>query len=168
MFLWGDKVNQLEICKFEGRDFNDYFKLVSNERVMAQITERTIPLEEAQHNYQKLLERNKKYVIPGSYKVLDRLTGKFVGLAHLTVNEQETEEAEIGYMFLPEYWGRGYGSDIANQLITFAKQTKLKKLKAIIDPENIPSRKILIKQGFISEDVCKIDGLPAEVLIVTL
>lgn len=150
--------------KFEATDFKDYFQLVSNEKVMVQITERAIPLEEAKVNYQKLLKRNEKYELYGSYKVYNSVTNEFIGLGHLTLNENEIEEAEIGYMILPEYWGKGYGSKIAKKLIELAKQTKLSILKAIIDPENIPSRKILIKQGFTSAKICKIEGLPGEIL----
>ncbi len=67
----GDRkhASQLNFKKFEASDFHDYFQLVSNKDVMAQITERAIPLEEAQANYEKLLCRNKKYEIYGSYKV---------------------------------------------------------------------------------------------------
>ncbi|MEI4801584.1 GNAT family N-acetyltransferase [Bacillus sp. FJAT-51639] len=157
-------MHQLIFKKFEVTDFNDYFQLVSNEQVMAQITERAIPLEEAQVNYQKLLERNEKYELYGSYKVYNRVTDEFIGLGHVTLNEHKIEEAEIGYMILPKYWGKGYGGIIAKQLIELAKQTNLNILKAIIDPENIPSRKILIKQGFTSEKICEIEGLPGEIL----
>lgn len=159
-----NKMHQLDFKKFEEKDYNDYFKLVSNEQVMAQITERAIPLEEAQVNYQKIVKRNEKYEIFGSYKVYDHETNEFIGLGHLTVDEKEAKEAEIGYMLLPEYWGKGYGSTIAKQLIELAKKTNLNILKAIIDPENIPSRKILIKQGFTSEKICEIGGLPGEIL----
>ncbi|MBO1579572.1 MULTISPECIES: GNAT family N-acetyltransferase [Bacillus] len=157
-------MQRLNFKKFEVTDFKDYFQLVSNEQVMAQITERAIPLKEAKVNYQKLLERNEKYELYGSYKVSDSVTNEFIGLGHFTLNEKEREEAEIGYMILPTYWGKGYGTTIAKQLIELAKQTKLNVLKAIIDPENIPSRKILIKQGFTSEKICEIDGLPGEIL----
>lgn len=157
-------MQRLNFKKFEVTDFKDYFQLVSNEQVTAQITERAIPLKEAKVNYQKLLERNEKYELYGSYKVSDSVTNEFIGLGHFTLNEKEREEAEIGYMILPTYWGKGYGTTIAKQLIELAKQTKLNVLKAIIDPENIPSRKILIKQGFTSEKICEIDGLPGEIL----
>ncbi|OZI10470.1 GNAT family N-acetyltransferase [Bacillaceae bacterium SAS-127] len=157
-------MNQLNYEKFAAKDFTDYFQLVSNEQVMAQITERAIPLEEAQADYQKLLERNGKHELYGSYKVYDSSSNEYIGLGHVTLNEDRTEEAEIGYMLLPAYWGKGYGSTIAEQLIELAKQTELKILKAIIDPDNIPSRKILIKQGFTSEKVCEMDGLPGEIL----
>lgn len=161
-------MRKLKFEKFNKSDFDDYFQLVSNERVMAQITERAIPLEEAQVNYQKLIEANEKYEVFGSYKVWDRTTNEYIGLGHLTLNENDIEEAEMGYMILPQYWGKGYGSTIASQLIEIAKQTKLSLLKAIIDPENIASRKILINHGFTSEKLCEIDGLPGEILSLTI
>ncbi|WP_026909331.1 GNAT family N-acetyltransferase [Paucisalibacillus globulus] len=154
---------ELTLLKFQENDFDYYFRLVSNEKVMAQITERSIPYDEAQSNYIKLLKRNKKYDRYGSYKIMD-CENHFIGLGHLTLHEDNMDEAEIGYMILPEYWGMGYGTEIAKRLINIANQSNVKILKAIIDPENIPSRKILINQGFISEKICEIDGLPGEIL----
>lgn len=82
----------------------------------------------------------------------------------LILNEEKKDEAEIGYMLLPKYWGKGFGSKIADVLIEKAKQTSVKRLTAVIDPNNIPSRNILIKRGFRSEKICEIDGLPGEIL----
>ncbi|MEH6941294.1 GNAT family N-acetyltransferase [Bacillus sp. JJ722] len=157
-------MNQLHLVKYQENDFEAYFSLVSNEKVMEMITERAIPLEEAQLNFRKLLERNRKYEHFGSYKIYDITTNEYIGFGHLTLNEDTDEEAEIGYMILPKYWGMRFGSAIAKTLVEKAKHLKLKRIKAIIDPNNVPSRKILINQGFISEEVCKIDGLPGEIL----
>ncbi|MED1116090.1 GNAT family N-acetyltransferase [Bacillus paramycoides] len=157
-------MHKLHFKKFEATDFNQYFQLVSNESVMAQITERAIPLEEAQNDYEKLLRRNQKHKLFGSYKVYDSATNEFIGLGHVTVNEDDLKEAELGYMILPEHWGKRYGSCIARELIEIAKQTEVNVLKATIDPNNIPSRKILINVGFTSDIVCEIDGLPGEIL----
>ncbi|MFK4467981.1 GNAT family N-acetyltransferase [Bacillus sp. RC252] len=159
-------MHKLHFKKFEATDFSPYFQLVSNERVMAQITERAIPLEEAQNDYEKLLRRNEKHKLFGSYKVYDSATNEFIGLGHVTVNEDNIKEAEIGYMILPEHWGKRYGSYIARELIEIAKQTDVNVLKAIIDPNNIPSRKILLNAGFTSDIVCEIDGLPGEILSI--
>ncbi|QWH12543.1 N-acetyltransferase [Bacillus mycoides] len=157
-------MHKLHFKKFEATDFNQYFQLVSNERVMAQITEHTIPLDEAQNDYGKLLRRNEKHKLFGSYKVYDSITNEFIGLGHITVNEDDFKEAELGYMLLPEHWGKRYGICIARELIEIAKYTDVNVLKAIIDPNNIPSRKILINVGFTSDKVCEIDGLPGEIL----
>ncbi|WP_435368165.1 GNAT family N-acetyltransferase [Sporosarcina luteola] len=153
--------NKLRLAKFKNDDFEKYYALVSNESVMAQITERAIPLDEAEVNYRKLLERNSKHGLFGSYKVFDE---DYIGLGHVTVNEDNPQEAEIGYMLLPAYWNKGYGTLIAAELIELAKHTNVNRLTAVIDPENIPSRKILLKHGFTSEKVCEIGGLPGEIL----
>lgn len=157
-------MNQLHLLKYQENDFKDYFSLVSDEKVMEKITERSIPLEEAQLNFRQLLKRNQKYEQFGSYKIYDISTNEYIGLGHLSLNEEINGEAEIGYMILPQYWGKRYGSAIAKILIEKAEQLKLKRLTAIIDPSNIPSRKILINLGFVSEEICEIEGLPGEIL----
>ena len=154
----------IDLEKFRQSDFHYYFALVSDERVMAQITERSIPLEEAQGNFKALLERNKKYEDSGAYKIFDASTREYLGLGHITPDENKGGETEIGYMIVPEHWGKGYGTEIAGALITKAVAAGMTSLKAIIDPQNIPSRKILRRYGFHSEKVCEIGGLPAEVL----
>ncbi len=68
-------------------------------------------------------------------KVSNPINGEFIGLGHLIRNEKQNKEDEIGYMILPTFWGKGYGSAIAKQLIELAKQTNVNVLKAIIDPQ---------------------------------
>lgn len=160
-------MHHLILQKFQANDFHHYFLLVSNEQVMKMITERSIPLEEAREKFKTILDRNKKHEIFGSYKVYND-ANEFIGLGSLILNEERKDEAELGYMLLPEYWGKGFGSEIADLLIKKAKQTDIKRLTAIIDPNNKPSRKILIKRGFRSEKVCEIDGLPGEILSRTV
>ncbi|GGH19935.1 GNAT family N-acetyltransferase [Paenibacillus segetis] len=157
-------MHNLILTKFEPSDFNDYYSLVSNEKVMAFITERSTPFEEAQVNFNKLLDRNKKFEQFGSFKVYNNITNEFIGLGSLILNEEKSDEAELGYMLIPEQWGKGYGNIIANILLQRAINTNLKRLVAIIDPNNIPSRKILISKGFTSEKIGEIDGLPGEIL----
>ncbi|CAG9620177.1 GNAT family N-acetyltransferase [Sutcliffiella rhizosphaerae] len=152
----------LSFIKFEKSDFPDYYQLVSNEQVMAQITERAIPLEEAKADYEKLLKRNKLHDLFGSFRIMD--AGNYIGLGHLTRNEENEEEAEIGYMILPAFWGKRYGTEIAKKLVNKAEQTSVRKLTAIIDPANAASKKILTKLDFVTEKICKIDGLPGEIL----
>ncbi|MEZ7794393.1 GNAT family N-acetyltransferase [Niallia circulans] len=150
--------------KFTANDFELYYQLVSNERVMAQITERAIPLEEAKIDFEKLLIRNDKNQLFGSYAFFQPDSEVFIGLGHVTLTEQELAEAELGYMLLPEHWGKGYGGMVADRLMSLVKQTDLKVIKAIIDPANIASRKILVSRGFTSAWIGEIEGLPGEIL----
>lgn len=151
--------------KFMPPDFDKYYELVGNEKVMSMITERAIPLEEAAKNFNSLLDNNGLHKSFGNFKVLETSTNKFIGSAKLKIIEKDSTEAEIGYMLSPSFWGQGIGSEIAHLLIQKAKKEKqLNKITAIIDPKNIASRKILINNGFTSDRVCEIDGLPGEIL----
>ena len=101
----------------------------------------------------------------GTYKVFKTVNNDFVGLAKLEVKEANLNEAELGFMILPEFWGQGLGSEIARVLLNKAKMSnKLSRVFAIIDPNNIASRNILIKNKFISDVVREFDGLPGEIL----
>lgn len=151
--------------KFTSMDFDDYYKLVGNEKVMAMITERAIHLDEALENYNQILKSNQLHKSFGNFKVIENSTNKFVGSALLKIKDPSSTEAELGYMLLPDYWGKGIGSEVAKMLIEKAKaEKKINKITAIIDPNNIASRKILINNGFNSDIVCEIDGLPGEIL----
>ncbi|MCM3786193.1 GNAT family N-acetyltransferase [Neobacillus mesonae] len=155
-------MEKLSFVKFQDNNFKDYYQLVRDIKVMAQITERAIPLEEAQINFHNLLKRNSEHDVFGTYRAVIGET--FIGLGHLTLNKADNTEAEMGYMLLPAYWGQGFGSVIANHMLELGKRTNITKVKAIIDPANIASRKILIHHHFVSEEVCEIDGLPGEIL----
>ena len=157
------------LVKFKSQDFDEYFQLVGDARVMEMITERAIPIEEAQVDFEQLIDNNKLNENFGNFKILILSSNEFVGLAKLALHEEDQVEAELGYMILPYYWGKGIASQVARQLIEHAKQQQsLEKLVAIIDPKNIPSRKILINHGFVSKEFRDFDGLPGEILELDL
>ncbi|MGL4695042.1 GNAT family N-acetyltransferase [Enterococcus larvae] len=148
--------------KFTTIDFPDYYCLVSDERVMAQITERAIPEVEAKENYEKLLIRNQETIDFGSFRVLDNETNEFIGLAHLT--PKGNDEAEIGYMFLPKYWRQGYGKVVVKELLRLAATSDFTVLTAMIDPENTASKRLLETNGFQTEFLGVMDELSTEIL----
>ena len=163
-------INRIYMQKFgSDKDFEDYFSLVANEKVMAMVTERAIPLEEARNDFKLLLCKNEKHGEFGIFKVLETATNNFIGLGKLEINENDFSEAGLGYLLLPEFWENGYGSEIAEILLNKAEESKaLHRITAIIDPKNIASKKILLKNNFISEKMCEIDGLPGEILSRTM
>lgn len=158
--------NRIYLKKFSAyTDFSDYYLLVSNEQVMAMVTERGLSMEEATADFETILKKNEKYPDFGRFKIYDSATHQFIGLGKMDLNDNEADEAELGYLVLPEYWGKGYGTEIAEHLMALAESTPfLHKIIAIIDPSNAGSRKILINLGFVSEQVAEMDGLPGEIL----
>ncbi|WP_442267771.1 GNAT family N-acetyltransferase [Tenacibaculum sp. ZS6-P6] len=68
----------------------------------------------------------------------------------------------MGYRFIREYWGNGYGYEICEGLIAYAKQIKMTKLIGNVINENIASAKNLEKLNFkpVHQFVSKDIGLP--------
>ncbi|MBW9158563.1 MULTISPECIES: GNAT family N-acetyltransferase [Clostridium] len=156
--------NRIYFKKFLSEDDFQYFlNLVLNEKIMIMNYGRVFLLEEAKKCYKRLLEDNNKNEGFGSFKVFEMNTNVFIGSGALVINDDFTE-AEVEYMILPEYWGKGYGSEIVKELLNKAEETKsIQRVTAITDPNNIGSKKILLNNDFVSCKIYEIDdGSPAE------
>ncbi len=57
---------------------------------------------------------------------------------------------------------------VTDKAIPLEEAKSLMKIMAIIDPKNTASKKILLKNNFISERICEIDGLLGEMLSKTM
>lgn len=148
------------------KDFSDYYNLVSNKEVMDMNYGRPFTMEEAEMIFTKMLSINKKHKDFGYFKVFENDTNKLIGLAGIVLKENSIE-SDVEYLLFPNHWRKGYGTEILSELLIIAKNNiTIKIVKGIIDPSNIASRKMLLKQGFISKKTYKIDdGSLAEVLI---
>jgi len=152
--------------KFQSEDDFKYFlDLVTNKEVMVMNYGRVFLLEEAKNYYKYLLENNSRHEDFGNFKVFERESNVYIGLGSLAINKDLTE-AELEYSLLPEFWGKGYGSEIVSELLKKAEEAEsIQLVTATIAPDNIGSRKILLKNGFESQKVFEIDdGSSAEML----
>jgi len=156
--------NRIYFKKFLSEDDFQYFlNLVLNEEVMVMNYGRVFQLEEAKKCYKHMVESNKYHEDFGSFKVFEKDTNTFMGSSAFIINNDFTE-GEIEYMLLPEYWGKGYGREIVRELLKKAEERKsIQQVTAIIDPNNIASKKILLNNGFESCKLYEIDdGSSAE------
>ncbi|MEW4427155.1 MULTISPECIES: GNAT family N-acetyltransferase [Paenibacillus] len=156
----------MNFVKYAEPDFADYYALVSNMEVMKQITERTLPEDEAKNQFRSMLDYNLGSSC-GYYRVSDA-NGAGLAYAKLIPDETDSSRAEMGYMVLPEYWGQGHGTSIASRLILKAQAAGIGVLYAIIDPSNVASRRILTRQNFVSTRTGDMEGLPGEILELNL
>lgn len=58
------------------------------------------------------------------------------------------EDVDIGFAFLPRFWGKGYAYEATSALMTYGKDVLgLKRIVAITSPDNHRSAKLLEKLG---------------------
>ena len=156
--------HRIYLEKLGSQDFEQYFTLVGNEQVMAMITERALTRKEAIEKFKAFLKNNELHPAFGTFMVLEAKSKRVLGSAKLEIKEGKRHEAELGYILHPDFWGKGFGNEIAEVLMEVAlSDPELTRVYAITDPQNIASRKILLKNGFVSEELGEMDGLPSEV-----
>jgi RimJ/RimL family protein N-acetyltransferase len=71
-------------------------------------------------------------------------------LRHLDV--EGVDEIEIGYGFMPEYWGRGLATEIADACLRIGfERLGLRSMVAITKPANLASQRVMQKAGLVYE-----------------
>ncbi len=101
----------------------------------------------------------------GRWAAIEKSSGDFIGWSGLKLNtEQEFNNKidfyDIGYRFIPRYWGKGYATESAVASLDYALNTlNLKTVVGMAEIENLASNRILQKIGlnyiedFLFEDV---------------
>lgn len=135
--------------KFESQDLIYYTKLNTNFEVMQYITGRVLDETEIGIKFENVLRINNEHPKMGVFVVSNIRDNEFIGLAKLTIYENNASQAEVGYSMQPQFWGNGYGTEMLLAMMDLAKAIPtIKTLIGIIDPSNIASEKILKKQHF--------------------
>jgi len=77
---------------------------------------------------------------------------KLIGIiGHYRIQPQNYR-AEIGYMLLPEFHGKGIVSEAIKAAVMYGfDEMKLHSIEAVIDPANTASEIVLQKNGFVKE-----------------
>jgi len=73
---------------------------------------------------------------------------KFIGFTGLKYLE-DMDEVDLGYRFMKEYWGKGIATESAKACVNLGfNKLRLKRLIAMVLPENIGSIRVLEKLNF--------------------
>lgn len=138
---------RLRYEKFTPDHFEDYFRLVSKQEVMLHISGAGLDLEGARRRFEISLRADGQQGDMGFVAVYERASDSFVGLGKIVPFEDGF--TEIGYALLPDFWGKGYASEITCRLITYARERgTVESLVALVAPENRASINVLTKQQF--------------------
>jgi len=77
---------------------------------------------------------------------------KIIGIIGHYRLQPENHRSEIGYMSFPETNGKGCMSEAIKAVVAYGfDQMNLHSIEAIIDPRNIASEKVLLKNDFVKE-----------------
>ncbi|KAB7709080.1 GNAT family N-acetyltransferase [Bacillus aerolatus] len=82
--------------------------------------------------------------------------GKVIGSCGFLNMLTKHYRAEVGYELSKGYWGRGIASEALEAVVKYGYQHfQLERIEALIEPSNLPSQKLVEKQGFRREGLLR-------------
>ncbi len=134
-------------------DADRLFLLDSNSEVMKYIGVK--PLTEVKESVEVIQRIQKQYTENeiGRFAVIEKASDLLIGWCGLKFLTEEingfNNVYDLGYRFLPEFWGKGYAQESAKAWLDFGfNEMNLKTIYACAHSENIASNTILKKLGF--------------------
>ena len=104
----------------------------------------------------------------GLWAVVERSSGMSTGLCGL-VRRDGLEDVDIGYAFLPAFWGRGYAIESALGVKAHARDVVgLTRLVAIVVPQNVPSIRVLERLGMSAERTLRLPGESTDLVLYAM
>lgn len=136
-------------------DVEGMFKLDSDPEVHKYLGNKPITKKDQAEKYIALLQQQYMERGIGRWAVIHKKTNEFMGwsgIKYLTESEQMNgfyNVFELGYRFIPKFWGKGYATEAAQAWVDYAfYEMKIKKFYAATDIANKGSVHVLQKVGF--------------------
>jgi [ribosomal protein S5]-alanine N-acetyltransferase len=99
-------------------DYADIKRLYENERVREYLGG-TVDEVEYEKRFNEMIQSQNATL---HWSIRLRETDEFIGLVFLDTYHDD-HDTEIGYQFLPNYWGKGYATEIITQILKFGVET---------------------------------------------
>ena len=146
------ETERLVLRRVTESDYPEIMELRGNPETMKYIPRPLVTTkEEALHHFKMIddkIESNEGINWAITYKDNPKLIGI---IGHYRI-KPEHFRAEVGYMLLPEYHGKGIISEAIKEVVNYGfNEMKLHSIEAIIDPENFGSARVLEKNNFVKE-----------------
>lgn len=160
------ETKRLIMRELKGSDGKGMFELDSNQRVHKYLGNNPISTTaEAQDNIAFIIKQYKERGI-GRFAVIEKYSGKFIGWSGLKFNTGDTETLgnkrdfyDIGYRFIPEFWGKGYATESAIASLKYGfEQLQLHTIYGAAAQENAASNSVLKKIGLNCIEQFDLDG----------
>lgn len=146
------ETKRLQLRRVVNKDVEQIFALRSDKEVMKYIPRPLVKTKDDALAHITMIDEKIDTNEGINWAITLKNNDKLIGIIGLYRIQPEHFRAEIGYMLLPEYHGKGIVSEAINEVVNYGFDAiKLHSIEAIIDPKNFASEKVLQKNGFVKE-----------------
>ncbi|WP_269236354.1 GNAT family N-acetyltransferase [Flavobacterium flavigenum] len=146
------ETERLILRRITDDDVNEVFELRSNPETMKYIPRPLVKTTEDALGHIAMIEEKIVKNEGVNWGITLKGSPEIIGIIGFYRLQPENYRAEIGYMLLPEFHGKGIITEALKRLISYGfDDIKLHSIEAVIDPENFASEKVLQKCNFVKE-----------------
>lgn len=146
------ETERLYLRRVVNEDVNEIFSLRSDKETMKYIPRPLVKTTEDALAHIAMIDEKIENNEGINWAITLKNDPKLIGLIGHYRIKPEHFRAEIGYMLLPEYHGKGIITEAIQETVKYGFEImKLHSIEAIIDPENLASESVLQKSGFVKE-----------------
>ncbi len=139
---------RIEMRAFHPDDFDDFFALDSDPRVMRFFTGgQPAPRATVEAAMRRVLRYPALYPDLGAWYATRRDTGEFIGWFCFKYAGR-SPDIEVGYRLMHRAWGQGFATEGATALVRFGfDDLGLHRIIGVTHPDNVASQRVLMKAG---------------------
>jgi ribosomal-protein-alanine N-acetyltransferase len=142
------ETQRLTVRRYTINDKDIFYLFSGNEEVMRYIRP-VITKAESDQFLADNIQLYNTYPHTGRWAAFEKASGSFVGSFSILVMDAGNNKLHIGYALLPQYWGKGYATELLKQgMAYFFDKHTATELYAITQLPNIASQRVLLKAGF--------------------
>ena len=157
---------RLDLRWFNGDDAAFILQLLNEPSWLQHIGDRQVrTLQQARDWVQTRLVSGYERQGMGFWAVCLRGQMEPIGLCGL-IQRDTLPDVDVGYAFLPAFWGRGYAKEAAGACLRYGREVLgLQRILAITGPDNQASQRVLLGLGMQLERRCTLPGESRETLV---
>lgn len=145
------ETERLVLREWRDTDVNPYARICADPQVMRfMVPARGLSHAEAAYDVQGLREHWAKHGF-GHWAVEEKATGALIGRTGIKRHadwDLDPENTEAGWFYARRFWGKGYASEAAREVVRFAlEELGSPEVISIAHPANAGSRRVMEKAG---------------------
>jgi Acetyltransferases, including N-acetylases of ribosomal proteins len=156
------ETDRLIIRAYKEEDMMECFQLMQDKELFTYLDMEVMSLEEYKKLFKWLIscynvgfDRDFKY----SFNIVLKETGEHIGWCGIGGSNINHSIKEIYYLIGRKYWRNGYAKEASKALLDYGfKVMDLEEITAMVDPENIASKKVIENMGLKYKKI--VNGLP--------
>lgn len=141
------ETERLILKRYSENDRDAFIKLFTDEAVMKYVGDGVMTRAQAEAFWEKLFA----VLYPQNYNiwaVFTKENSNYIGHAGIYQRPTKKEDWEFVYFLNPEFWGKGYATEIAQRVIEFGfEKLNLPEVFATVDDDHANSIRVLKKAG---------------------